>query len=593
MKKSFITLISAIFLVWWLSLASNYSAEQQDAYNYAYSQKITTVSSIEKASMNGELTRIAMAKMISNFATNVLWLQPNTSIDCSFSDVPSSLDEQYNYGITQACQLWLMWIWNDWNKTEKFDPNTVVTRAQFGTAFSRALSKASWKVVENGNPYYSTHLEYLQSEWVIKSTATPSPSTAEKRWNVMIMMMRAWNNGEASVKNEVKGNPDYYYEKLDITANVWLDWIVDVKENFTVKFNTEKHGIIRTIPLSNIDISDVNVKWKTFNTNKEDWSINIKIWDANKLVSGTQNYPISYKIDWLINKKNSELYRNLVWYDFDTNINTVTAEIILPKVYTGFTSEDFLITTDWNTRTISQFKWTLNWWKWDKITINYDKWLSAKEWITLAIKFPKGYFDNNQSDWIWDDSDDDQSQKISAENLAKLKDKWVIRWPKDAKITIVEFTELLCPYCQRQSQQWTITSAIQKFSGQVNSISRPFIIHGDIALQLSLALECVADLKPWVYYDVLDEAFWAYPVDMTGIVNIVVENWVNKQSLQNCVEEWKYIQSIIDLMNLWSELWVNWTPWSLVINNESLKYELIAWAYPIDTFVETIESLLN
>jgi protein-disulfide isomerase len=177
--------------------------------------------------------------------------------------------------------------------------------------------------------------------------------------------------------------------------------------------------------------------------------------------------------------------------------------------------------------------------------------------------------------------------------LAKLKDKWVIRWPKDAKITIVEFTELLCPYCQRQSQQWTITSAIQQFSGQVNSISRSFIIHGDAALQLSLAMECVADLKPWVYYDVLDGAFWAYPVDMTGIVNIAVENWVNKQSLQSCIEDWKYIQSIMDLMNLWAELWVNWTPWSLVINNESLKYELIAWAYPIETFVETIESLLN
>jgi len=395
MKKFLITLISAIFLAWGFSLANDYSVEQKDAYNYAYSQKITTVSSIEKASMNGELTRIAMAKMIANFAINVLWLQPNTSIDCSFSDVPSLLDGQYNYGVTLACQLWLMWIWNDWNKTEKFDPNTVVTRAQFSTAFSRALSKAKWKVVENWNPYYSTHLEYLQSEWIIKSVNEPSPSTAEKRWNVMIMMMRA--------------------------------------------------------------------------------------------------------------------------SDFNKNAN---------------------------------------------------------EEIEIL-------------------SEDDQSQKISAEILAKLKDKWVIRWPKDAKITIVEFTELLCPYCQRQSQQWTITSAIQHFSGQVNSISRPFIIHGDIALQLSSALECVADLDPWVYYDVLDEAFWAYPVDMTGMVNIAVKNWINEQSLQKCVEEWKYIQSIIDLMNLWIELWVNWTPWSIVINNESWKYELIAWAYPFETFVETIESLLN
>jgi hypothetical protein len=51
---------------------ASYTAEQQSAYNYAYDQKITTASSIEKANMDGQLTRIAMAKMISNFAINVL-----------------------------------------------------------------------------------------------------------------------------------------------------------------------------------------------------------------------------------------------------------------------------------------------------------------------------------------------------------------------------------------------------------------------------------------------------------------------------------------------------------------------------------------
>jgi hypothetical protein len=30
----------------------------------------------------------------------------------------------------------------------------------------------------------------------------------------------------------------------------------------------------------------------------------------------------------------AELYWNLVGYDFDTNINKVHAEIILPKIYT-------------------------------------------------------------------------------------------------------------------------------------------------------------------------------------------------------------------------------------------------------------------
>ena len=396
MKKSLITLISATFLVWWFSLASNYSSEQKDAYNYAYSQKITTVSTIEKASMNGELTRIAMAKMISNFAINVLWLQPNTSIDCSFSDVPSSLDEQYNYGVTQACQLWLMWIWNDWKKTEKFDSYGTVTRGQFATAFSRALSKAFWKVVENGDPYYSTHLQYLRSEWIINSTITPSPSKSEKRWNVMIMMMRASNMDDKINKNGKKNkwNSEYYYEDLHITANVWMDRKIDVLENFKAYFNVGKHWIIRVIPLSNVDITNVSVEWHKFIAYTEFWSLNIKIWDVDKIVNGIQIYPISYKIDWLIKEYSwyYELYWNLVWNDFDTNINKVRAELILPKVYTWFTADDFLITADWKSKTIDWFDWTVDWSEWDKIIITYDKWLSEYQWITLAIKFPSNYF---------------------------------------------------------------------------------------------------------------------------------------------------------------------------------------------------------
>lgn len=387
--RNIVIVIVSFVLVQWFSLVTSYTAEQQRAYDFAFSQKITTVSSIEKANMNGSLTRVAMAKMISNFAMNVLWLEPDTSKDCSFSDVSTSLDAQYNYWVTQACQLWLMWIWGDGKKSDKFNPNWIVTRAQFATAFSRALIKSNWKNIKDGNPYYSTHLQYLQSEWIIKSVSNPLPSTVEKRWNVMIMMMRAANNDE-NVEVEVE-----------------------------------------------------------------------------------------------------------------------------------------------------------------------------------------------------------QSWKISVENLAKLKDKWVIRWPKDAKITIVEFTELLCPYCQRQSQQWTIASVIKQFSGQVNSISRPFIIHWDEALKLSVAMECVGKLKSWVYYDVLDKAFWAYPVNMEKLVKFATGFGVKETLLQTCIDEWKYEQLIYDVMELWSKLWVSWTPTSIVVDNESWKYAIVAGAYPVETFVEAVESLLN
>lgn len=82
-----------------------------------------------------------------------------------------------------------------------------------------------------------------------------------------------------------------------------------------------------------------------------------------------------------------------------------------------------------------------------------------------------------------------------------------VRGNKDAKFTIIEYTELLCPYCQRHSQAGTINTIIEQFSGEVNSVSRHFIIHGDEALQLAAAMECVAELNPEAYYETFEEAF--------------------------------------------------------------------------------------
>ena len=82
-----------------------------------------------------------------------------------------------------------------------------------------------------------------------------------------------------------------------------------------------------------------------------------------------------------------------------------------------------------------------------------------------------------------------------------------IRGDENARFTIVEYTELLCPYCQRHSQQGTINTVIDQFPGEVNSVSRHFIIHGDEALQLASAMECVAELNPAAYHETFEEAF--------------------------------------------------------------------------------------
>ncbi len=234
------------------------------------------------------------------------------------------------------------------------------------------------------------------------------------------MVFFAWNFTQAK---------DYEYTNLNITADILIDWTMNIKENFTANFFVQKHGIIRDIPLNysvkwnkfHIDIYNVNVDLKQFTISTTNKNVSIKIWDPNRTVIWSQKYPISYTTYGLIRNFSgmwyAELYWNLVWYGFDTNINKVYAAINLPKPFTWFSSNDFLITTDWKSKTIDWFDWTVDRSQWDKIIITYDKWLPAYQGITLAIKFPNDYFEfehNKQTSLIW----------YANDNLT-FKDYWI------------------------------------------------------------------------------------------------------------------------------------------------------------------------
>lgn len=66
-----------------------------------------------------------------------------------------------------------------------FDPNGIVTRAQFGTVLSRALRGS---LFDGANPYYKDHLQSLKDLGIM--TKIDKPNTNEVRGYVMLMMMR-------------------------------------------------------------------------------------------------------------------------------------------------------------------------------------------------------------------------------------------------------------------------------------------------------------------------------------------------------------------------------------------------------------------
>ena len=163
-------------------LADGLTPELHYAYNFALENGITTMPTIQEAAMESPLTRIAMAKMLSQYAINILGKTPDTSRTVSFPDVSAELDAQYNNGVTLAYQLWIMWIW-----IEEFRPFDLVTRAEFVTALSRLLFwLADWEWL-----YYETHMQKLLDEKII---TVADPDMKELRGYVMIMLMRSAEN---------------------------------------------------------------------------------------------------------------------------------------------------------------------------------------------------------------------------------------------------------------------------------------------------------------------------------------------------------------------------------------------------------------
>jgi hypothetical protein len=158
---------------------SGFSQEFIDAYLFAYKIWITTQKTIQKADLNWYLTRAHMAKMMSNYAIKIMSGVINTWRQCNFKDIVNQSVEMKSY-IKLSCQLGIMWV-----GMENFNPNWLVSRAEFGTVLSRILYGNKYN---NWTPYYIEHLKALKKDWIIRNI---DPSLKEVRWYVMLMLMRA------------------------------------------------------------------------------------------------------------------------------------------------------------------------------------------------------------------------------------------------------------------------------------------------------------------------------------------------------------------------------------------------------------------
>jgi hypothetical protein len=160
------------------------------AYIWAKKYGITTMQTAVEARLYDPLTRAELAKMMSVFSIHIAWKKLTQDPLCNvmlYSDNALMDSEQKKY-IWQACHLWLMWWKNGIREIlPLFNPQWLVTRAEFGTVLSRFLygtqhNGASW------TSRFEQHLTALKKDGFMQRIE--KPLTKDIRGYVMIVMQR-------------------------------------------------------------------------------------------------------------------------------------------------------------------------------------------------------------------------------------------------------------------------------------------------------------------------------------------------------------------------------------------------------------------
>lgn len=177
--------------------------------------------------------------------------------------------------------------------------------------------------------------------------------------------------------------------------------------------------------------------------------------------------------------------------------------------------------------------------------------------------------------------------------LAEATDDDWVRGDEDAAITIVEFSDISCPFCERFHS--TMNQVMEEYEGDVKWVYRHFplrSLHPNAAKQAEAA-ECVGELGG-------NDAFWAFldvmfspenaNLPMAQIGDKAASVGVNKTKFQSCLDSGKYAGKVSEQEQQAVSAGGQGTPYSVImIGDQKVP---VSGAFPIEQLRAMIDPLL-
>ena len=187
---------------------------------------------------------------------------------------------------------------------------------------------------------------------------------------------------------------------------------------------------------------------------------------------------------------------------------------------------------------------------------------------------------------------------LNWEDLWELKSDTFITWNSWALLTLIEFSDLECPYCITYHNEGTINSVLEQNKDQLNYIFKnfPLPIHKNSKKE-ALAWKCIEKLSNWEnYLNYVDTVFqttkWGWEwYDLENIKIFIKDVNISEEDFDNCFKEEKNLKLVEKEFEHGRKLWITSTPSTVIINNTTGEYMILSWSVEVKELEEVINIL--
>jgi len=182
--------------------------------------------------------------------------------------------------------------------------------------------------------------------------------------------------------------------------------------------------------------------------------------------------------------------------------------------------------------------------------------------------------------------------------LPKLTKDDHVRGSANAKLAIVEYSDLECPFCKQFHP--TMKQVLDTYKGDVQWVYRhyPLSFHAN-AQKESEASECAWDQGGndafWKYVDAIYERTTANGTGfaLDKLAPLAAELGLNEGKFKECLDTGKFTKKVTDEMAGGTTAGVTGTPGSIVLNIKTGETQMIPGAVPFDQVKTIIDGMLK